>query len=55
MQSWKCTVCQYVYDPARGDSANDVPTGVPFEDLLEDWACPVCKARKSFFVPSLRE
>jgi rubredoxin len=51
MQSWICTICQYVYDPAEGDPVNEVPPEVPFEDLLTDWACPVCKAGKSFFVP----
>lgn len=51
MQSWICTICQYVYDPSEGDAANDVPPGVSFEELLEDWNCPVCKAGKAFFVP----
>ena len=51
MQSWVCTVCQYVYDPEEGDPVNDVPPGVSFEELLDDWSCPVCKAAKSFFVP----
>ena len=51
MQRWICTICQYVYDPADGDPVNDVPREVSFEDLLRDWACPVCKAGKAFFVP----
>ena len=51
MQSWKCTICQYVYDPADGDPANEIPEGVSFEELLEAWSCPVCKAGKSFFIP----
>ena len=51
MQSWVCTICQYVYDPSAGDPVNEVPPEVPFEDLLEDWSCPVCKAVKRFFVP----
>ena len=51
MQSWTCTICQYVYDPDRGDPVNEVPPRVSFEDLLETWVCPICKAGKSFFVP----
>jgi rubredoxin len=51
MQKWICTICQYVYDPTDGDPVNEVPSGVSFEDLLEDWTCPVCKAGKSFFLP----
>lgn len=51
MQKWICTICQYVYDPAGGDSVNDVPPEVPFSELLVDWKCPVCKTSKAFFVP----
>jgi len=51
MQSWICTICQYIYDPGAGDPVNEVPPEVSFEDLLEDWTCPVCKAGKRFFVP----
>jgi len=51
MQRWKCTVCQYVYDPSVGDAVNEVPPEVPFEDLLEYWVCPVCQAGKNLFVP----
>jgi rubredoxin len=55
MQSWICTICQYVYDPAAGDAVNEIPRDTSFEDLLEAWACPVCKPRKSFFIPFSRE
>jgi len=51
MQSWICTTCQYVYHPCAGDPVNEIPSGVSFEDLLEAWSCPVCKAGKSFFIP----
>jgi rubredoxin len=51
MQSWVCTICGYVYDPLEGDPVNEVPTEVPFEDLLDDWTCPICRVGKSFFVP----
>lgn len=36
---WVCTVCGYVYDEAT-----------PFEDLPDDWVCPLCGVDKSLFV-----
>ena len=34
--------CGYIYDPAKGDREGGIPPGVLFEDLPEDWICPVC-------------
>lgn len=51
MQSWSCTICRYVFDPAEGDPVNEVPAGVSFEELLDGWNCPICGAGKSFFEP----
>ncbi len=39
---WRCTVCGYIYDEAK--------EGTKFEDLPDDWACPVCNAPKDAFV-----
>ena len=41
--------CGYVYDPATGDPDNGVPAGTKFEDLPDDWVCPVCGAPKEDF------
>jgi rubredoxin len=49
MDKWKCTVCGYVYDPAVGDPDGGIPPNTPFEDLPDDWVCPVCGAAKSEF------
>jgi len=49
MDKWVCTVCGYVYDPATGDTPNNVAAGTPFEDLPEDWTCPECGVGKEFF------
>lgn len=46
---YKCSVCGYVYDPAKGDPESSVPPGTPFEKLPNDWVCPVCGAAKSEF------
>lgn len=48
---WRCqmTNCGYVYDPDRGDKRGKIAPGVKFEDLPEDWKCPICKAGKKSF------
>jgi len=49
MDKYECTICGYVYDPAAGDPDNGVAPGTKFEDVSEDWVCPVCGAPKSEF------
>lgn len=49
MERYKCTVCGYVYDPEEGDAESDIAPGTAFEDLPEDWICPVCGAGKEEF------
>jgi flavin reductase (DIM6/NTAB) family NADH-FMN oxidoreductase RutF/rubredoxin len=44
-----CTVCGYVYDSEKGDPDNGIPPGTQFDDLPEDWVCPVCGANKDAF------
>jgi len=51
MQKYVCTVCGYVYDPEKGDSEGGIPPGTAFDDLPDDWTCPVCGAAKSEFEP----
>jgi len=51
MQSYVCQVCGYVYDPAVGDPDNGVEPGTLFENLPDDWVCPVCGADKDSFSP----
>ena len=46
---YKCTVCGYVYDPEKGDPESGIAPGTPFEELPEDWQCPVCGAGKDEF------
>jgi flavin reductase (DIM6/NTAB) family NADH-FMN oxidoreductase RutF/rubredoxin len=45
-----CSSCGHVYDPTEGDPDAGIPAGTRFEDLPEDWVCPVCGAAKSEFV-----
>jgi rubredoxin len=49
MDKYVCTICGYVYDPAQGDPDNDVPAGTAWEDVPEDWVCPICGAGKDDF------
>lgn len=49
MKSWVCVICQYVYDPAAGDPENGVAPGTAFEDIPDDWVCPLCGAGKDSF------
>jgi rubredoxin len=50
MKRYRCTVCGYVYDPVEGDPDGGIAPGTPFEDITDDWECPVCGVRKSDFV-----
>ncbi len=45
-----CLNCGYAYDPREGDKDSNVEAGTPFEDLPEDWTCPLCGAKKEKFV-----
>lgn len=50
MDKYECTVCGYVYDPDIGDPDNGIAPGTRFEDLPDDWTCPVCGAAKDQFI-----
>lgn len=49
MSKYKCTICGYIYDPEKGDPESNVPPGTSFDDLDDDWICPVCGAGKEDF------
>ena len=44
-----CQLCGYVYNPAKGDPENGISPETEFEDLPDDWACPLCAAGKEDF------
>jgi rubredoxin len=46
---WKCTVCNYIYDPEKGDPDGGISPGTAFEDIPDDWVCPICKVGKDKF------
>lgn len=49
MKKYVCNMCGYIYDPEEGDPDSDIEPGTSFEDLPEDWVCPVCGAEKDEF------
>ena len=51
MKKYICTVCDWVYDPEVGDPEGGIAPGTAFEDIPEDWVCPVCGVGKEDFQP----
>ena len=51
MKKYKCVACGYIYDPEIGDPDNGVNPGTAFEDIPEDWVCPICGVGKDMFEP----
>jgi len=49
MAKYKCQVCGYIYEPENGDPDSGVKPGTPFEEIPDDWVCPVCGAAKDQF------
>ena len=51
MGKYICDVCGYVYDPAAGDPDSGIAPGTAFEDIPDDWTCPLCGVPKEHFPP----
>jgi rubredoxin len=49
MKKYVCDVCGWIYDPAIGDADGDIAPGVAFENLPDDWVCPLCGVGKEDF------
>ena len=49
MEKYECTFCGYIYDPAKGDPDGGVAPGTTFEEIPDDWVCPVCGVGKEDF------
>lgn len=50
-----CHVCGLIYDEARGDADSGLAAGTRFEEIPDDWACPICGVGKSDFEPYVPE
>ncbi|MEM9449012.1 MAG: rubrerythrin family protein [Cyanobacteria bacterium P01_E01_bin.6] len=50
-QKWICKQCSMIYDPVEGDPDSGIAPGTSFEDIPDDWCCPICGAVKAKFIP----
>lgn len=50
VKKYTCEMCGYEYDPEAGDPEHGIPENTDFEDLPEDWVCPICGVGKEEFV-----
>ena len=49
MDKFRCIACGYIYDPEKGDEDGGISPGTSFDDLPDDWVCPVCGVGKDMF------
>ena len=49
MHDYQCGICGYLYEPANGDPEGNIPANTAFENLPDDWVCPICGAGKDQF------
>ncbi len=50
-RKYMCRQCSMIYDPVTGDPDSGIAPGTPFEEIPDDWHCPICGATKKSFVP----
>jgi flavin reductase (DIM6/NTAB) family NADH-FMN oxidoreductase RutF/rubredoxin len=50
MKRYKCLICGYIYDPSEGDPPAGIPPGTAFEDIPDNWTCPICGVTKVDFI-----
>ena len=50
MDSYRCQLCDYTYEPEEGDPEGNIKPGTAFEDIPDSWVCPVCGADKDEFL-----
>ena len=49
MNKYVCSVCGYIYDSAAGDPDSGTASGTAFENVPDDWVCPICGVGKDMF------
>lgn len=50
MKKFEREPCGYIYDPAVGDPDGGIAPGTAFEDIPDDWVCPICGLGKDVFI-----
>ena len=48
---YRCVPCGWIYDEKYGDPDGGIAPGTRFEDIPDDWRCPVCGVTKEDFIP----
>ncbi len=46
-----CRACGLIYDEAIGDADSGLAAGTRFDDIDDDWVCPLCGVTKADFEP----
>jgi rubredoxin len=49
LEKYTCSICGHIYDPSKGEPRQDIPPGIAFSDLPDDWQCPICGAERKNF------
>ena len=49
MKKYVCYPCGWIYDPEAGDPDGGIEPGTAFEDIPDDWVCPICGVGKDMF------
>ena len=49
MKKYVCDICGYIYDPVNGDPDSGIAPRTAFEDIPDDWVCPLCGVGKDDF------
>ena len=49
MKKYVCSLCGFVYDEAEGHPDSGIKAGTAWEDIPEDFVCPLCGASKDMF------
>ena len=49
MKKYVCDICGYVYDEELGDPDNGIEPGTAWEDVPDDFVCPLCGVGKEDF------
>ena len=51
MKKYQCEICGYIYDQSEGDQEGGIQAGTAFEDIPNEWVCPLCGVGKEDFTP----
>lgn len=49
MKKYICNICGWIYEEALGDPDNGIAPGTKFDDLPDDFVCPLCGVGKDDF------